>query len=74
MFLQKFIDNVPEVVRLFKLSNVAPDENSMREMVKAINPDTVKDALDASGISKVILSMLLVISYFKVKIFIKTDI
>ena len=34
-------------------SKVAPDIETMKEIVKSMNPDTVKDLIDTAGISKV---------------------
>ncbi len=47
------MDTVPETGRLLLQSKVAPDMESIREITKAMNPDTVKDLVEAAGLSKV---------------------
>ena len=34
-------------------SKAAPDMETLREITKSLNPDTVKDLIDAAGVSKV---------------------
>ena len=50
---QKHLEEVPEVRRLLMQSKAAPDIETMKEITKSMNPDTVKDLIDAAGISKV---------------------
>ena len=50
---QKHLDEVPEVKRLLMQSKAAPDMETLREITKSLNPDTVKDLIDAAGVSKV---------------------
>ena len=53
LHIQKFMDQVPETGRLLMQSKAAPNLETMREITKSMNPDTVKDLIDGAGISKV---------------------